>query len=135
MFFYFSFSFVRMSNWGVRHLSDEQIAYAARDAWVGATIVERLQESNNEFFGVDSLIQMDFMKNQTNMKDMDVRVRKRKILKDELKAMRDKQKENDCVEKQDEDRKQELFALLSELKGDQPPTFPEDVLKLSFYNR
>ena len=124
-----------MSNWGVRHLSDEQIAYAARDAWVGAAIVERLQKGNREVFGVESLIQMDFMKNQTNMKDMDVRVRKRKILKDELKAIKNKQKENDCVEKQDEDRKRELYALLSELKGDQPPTFPPDVFKLSFYNR
>ena len=55
----------RMSNWGLRYLSDEQIAYAARDAWVAAAIIERLQQGNADVFGADSLIEMDFMRNQT----------------------------------------------------------------------
>ena len=80
-----------MSNWGLRHLSDEQIAYAARDAWVAAAIIERLQKGNEEVFGADSLMEMDFMRNQTLMKDMDERVRKKMILKDELKALKSKQ--------------------------------------------
>ena len=122
-----------MSNWGVRHLSDEQIAYAARDAWVAAAIIERLQNGNEAVFGADSLMEMDFLKDQTLMKDMDERVRKRKILKDELKALKDKQREGD--NEKDRDRKRELHELMAELKADQPPTFPEDVLKLPFYRK
>lgn len=122
-----------MSNWGVRHLSDEQIAYAARDAWVAAAIIERLQNGNEAVFGADSLMEMEFMKDQTLMKDMDERVRKRKILKDELKALKDKQREGD--NEKDSDRKRELHELMAELKADQPPTFPEDVFKLPFYRK
>lgn len=126
---------ISMSNWGLRYLSDEQIAYAARDAWVAAAIIERLQEGNAEVFGADSLMQMDFMQNQTTMKDMDKRVREKKILKDELKALKNKQRDDSSVGsmKQDEERKRELYGLMSKLKGDQPPTFPEDVFKLPFY--
>jgi len=124
-----------MSNWGLRYLSDEQIAYAARDAWVAAAIIERLQKGSEDVFGADSLMEMDFMKNQTLMKDMDERVRKRKMLKDELKALKNKHRDDIHVEnkKQDEERKRELYALMAELKGDQPPTFPENVFKLPFY--
>jgi hypothetical protein len=125
----------RMSNWGLRYLSDEQIAYAARDAWVAAAIIERLQKGNEEVFGTDSLMEMDFMMNQTPLKDMDERVRKKKILKDGLKALRNRQKDDDGVEnkEQDEERKRELYGLIAALKGDQPPTFPEEVFKLPFY--
>ena len=122
-----------MSNWGVRHLSDEQIAYAARDAWVAAAIIERLQNGNEAVFGADSLMEMEFMKDQTLMKDMDERVRKRKMLKDELRALKDKQRDGD--NEKDRDRKRELYELMAELKADQPPTFPEDVFKLPFYRK
>lgn len=124
-----------MSNWGLRYLSDEQIAYAARDAWVAAAIIERLQKGNEEVFGADSLMEMDFMKNQTLMEDMDERVRKKKVLKDELKALKNKQRDYIKVEhkKQDEERMRKLYGLISELKGDQPPTFPENVFKLPLY--
>ena len=123
-----------MSNWGLRHLSDEQIAYAARDAWVAAAIIERLQKGNEEVFGTDSLMKSDFMKNQTPVKDMDERKREKKRLKNKLKARKKRQKD-DCSEdnkKQDEERIQTLYDGL--LKGDQPPTFPEHVFKLPFYN-
>ncbi|KAL7550650.1 hypothetical protein ACHAWF_013863 [Thalassiosira exigua] len=39
-----------MSNWGNRHLTMDQISYAARDAWVSAAIVERLHECNDDVF-------------------------------------------------------------------------------------
>ena len=124
-----------MSNWGLRYLSDEQIAYAARDAWVAAAIIERLQQGNADVFGADSLIEMDFMRNQTPLKDMDERIRKKKMLKDELKVLKNKQRDDGSVEnkKQDEERKRELFGAIAVLKGDQPPTFPEEVFKLQFY--
>jgi hypothetical protein len=132
----YTLSFVfRMSNWGVRYLSDEQIAYAARDAWVAAAIIERLQKSNEEVFGNDSLMEMDFMRNQTPLKDMDERVREKKILKDALKALKNEERDGVGVEnkEQHEERKRELYGLIAELKGDQPPTFPEEVFKLPFY--
>jgi len=78
---------------------------------------------------------MDFMTNQTKMKDMDERVRERKALKDELKELKNKQKDDSSSSenKRDAKRKEELFGLLASLKGDQPPTFPEDVFKFQFY--
>jgi hypothetical protein len=124
-----------MSNWGSRYLTEEQIAYAARDAWVSAAIIERLQKANEEVFATDELRKMDFMTNQTKMKDMDERVRERKALKDELKELKNKQKDdsNTSENKRDAKRREELYGLLASLKGDQPPTFPEDVFKLPFY--
>ena len=58
-------------------------------------------------FWADSLMQMDFMQNQTTMKDMDKRVREKKILKDELKALKNKQRDDSSVGsiKHDEERK------------------------------
>ncbi len=124
-----------MSNWGSRYLTEEQIAYAARDAWVSAAIIERLQKANEEVFATDALRKMDFMTNQTKMKDMDERVRERKALKDELKELKNKQKDdsNTSENKSDAKRREELYGLLASLKGDQPPTFPEDVFKFQFY--
>lgn len=128
-----------MSNWGSRYLTEEQIAYAARDAWVSAAIIERLQKANEEVFATDALRKMDFMTNQTKMKDMDERVRERKVLKDELKelkkVLKNKQKDdsNASENKRDAKRREELYGLLASLKGDQPPTFPKDVFKLPFY--
>jgi len=124
-----------MSNWGSRYLTEEQIAYAARDAWVSAAIIERLQKANEEVFATDELRKMDFMTNQTKMKDMDERVRERKALKDELKELKNKQKDdsNTSENKRDAKRREELYGLLASLKGDQPPTFPEDVFKFQFY--
>lgn len=121
---------VSMSNWGHRYLTEEQIAYAARDAWVSAAIIERLQKSNEKVFGTESLMQMDFMKNQTKMKEMDERMKKKKILKDELKFLRSKTN----FTKIDAERKEELCGFIASLKGDQPPTFSEDAFNLlSFY--
>ena len=82
-----------MSNWGLRHLSLSQISYAARDAWVSAAILERLQRENNEVFGVNALLEMEFMKRQRSMKDVDERAAIRKRAKEEMKILIEQAKE------------------------------------------
>mmetsp|Transcript_2651 Transcript_2651/g.4105 ORF Transcript_2651/g.4105 Transcript_2651/m.4105 type:complete len:356 (-) Transcript_2651:1724-2791(-) len=135
---------ISMSNWGLRNLSDIQIAYAARDAWVAAAVIERLQKGNEEVFGTDSLMKSDFMKNQTPVEEMDERKREKKRLKEKLKrkrrykkvkALEKRERDDSSVdnkkEDEDEERIRELYNGL--IKRDQPPTFPEDVFKLPFY--
>ena len=118
-----------MSNWGNRHLTIQQISYAARDAWVSAAIVERLQKANNDIFQPKALVEMEFMKSQRSMDDMDERARLRKLAKQELNEMRERQKSGDSND-DDEERKQELYNLLDIYRPGQPPTFPEDAVTL-----
>ncbi|KAL9183806.1 hypothetical protein ACHAXT_004662 [Thalassiosira profunda] len=81
-----------MSNWGNRYLTQQQISYAARDAWVSAAIVERLQMANQKLFRAEALMQMNFMKNERSMSVVDERARLRKAAKVELKEMQERQK-------------------------------------------
>mmetsp|Transcript_1819 Transcript_1819/g.4553 ORF Transcript_1819/g.4553 Transcript_1819/m.4553 type:complete len:447 (-) Transcript_1819:1914-3254(-) len=123
-----------MSNWGKRHLTLEQISYAARDAWVPAAIVERLQKDNIGVFRAEALMDMEFMKHQRSMDIMDERATSRKAAKLELKEMLARQK--DDVEQtgyEDEERKQHLHHLLDLYRPDQPPTFDENAFTLPIF--
>ena len=127
-----------MSNWGNRHLTPEQISYAARDAWVSAAIVEQLQKSNVDTFRVESLMAMDFMKNQRNMVDMDARALQRKKAKLELKAILEgnvasSEATNDGDENDIEERKRLLHSIMDLYRPDQPPTFSEAILELPLF--
>lgn len=127
-----------MSNWGNRHLTPEQISYAARDAWVSAAIVEQLQKSNVDTFRVESLMAMDFMKNQRNMVDMDARALQRKKAKLELKAILEgnvasSEGTNDGDENDIEERKRLLHSIMDLYRPDQPPTFSEAILEVPLF--
>ncbi|KAL7540427.1 hypothetical protein ACHAXR_010101 [Thalassiosira sp. AJA248-18] len=118
-----------MSNWGSRNLSLDQIAYAARDAWVSAAIIERLQEGNKDVFRVEALIEM--MKSQRSMDVVDKRAKARKVAKLLLKEMLEREK-TDGVS--DEAKKKELFDLMDLYRPDQPPTFDQDAVTLPLFH-
>lgn len=121
-----------MSNWGHHHLTPEQIAYAARDAWVSAAIVERLQKSNVEMFRAESLMEMEFMKKQRSVADMDTRAVQRKKAKLELKAILDGSVTG-TGDEDVEERKRLLNTLLDFYRPDQPPTLSEEIPTLTFF--
>ena len=120
-----------MSNWGTRHLTIDQISYAARDAWVSAAVVERLQMSNYDVFRAESLMNMDFMKNQRSMDDMDARAKARKAAKLNLKEILEGQVKNmEGNSEDEEERIRKLHNLLDFFKPDQPPALSIDILNL-----
>jgi len=123
-----------MSNWGKRHLTLEQISYAARDAWVSAAIVERLQKSNNDVFRAEALMEMEFMKSQRVLSVMDERATSRKLAKQVLKEIMERQKndlEGECNE--DKEKAQMMHHLLDLYRPAQPPTFGEDDVTMPLF--
>lgn len=112
----------------------EQISYAARDAWVSAAIVERLQDFNRDVFRAEALMEMDFMKSQRTLDVMDERATSRKAAKIKLKELLERQKNDEEAKGDNEsEKKQELNNLLDLYRPDQPPTFGEDVVTLPLF--
>eukprot|EP00970_Alexandrium_tamarense_P010651 scaffold2187_cov180-Alexandrium_tamarense.AAC.7 len=126
-----------MSNWAVRHLTMEQISYAARDAWVAAAIMEKLQKDNEQVFGTKALLAKDFMKNQRSVEEMDERAVIRKRAKEELKLIKENEREGKetgvKISSEKEERKEDLYGTLALYRPDPPPTFSEDAFALPFY--
>ena len=54
-----------VSDWSNSPLTNDQVAYAARDAWCGAAVLEELQNINPETFGTESLI--DLLQSQPSL--------------------------------------------------------------------
>ena len=117
-----------MSNWSKRHLTLNEISYAARDAWVAAAIVDKLQQFNSDTFAPESLVEMDFIKSERCTSIMDERAKRRKAAKIELKEILERQKAEGKDDEQE--RQQELYNILDMYRPDQPPTFHEDVIGL-----
>lgn len=123
-----------MSNWGKRFLDTEQISYAARDAWVAAAIVERLQQEDKvDVFGTEALIEMEFMANQRSMEEVDERAALRKAAKQEFKLILEKKKADGKLDTDDRVRKEELQSLLESYRPDQPPTFNDDAFSIQLF--
>ena len=118
-----------MSNWSKRHLTLNEISYAARDAWVAAAIVDKLQQFNSDTFAPESLVEMDFIKSERSMSIMDERAKRRKAAKIELKEIVERHKA-EGKDKGEQERQQELYNILDMYRPDQPPTFDEDVITL-----
>ena len=118
-----------MSNWSKRHLTLNEISYAARDAWVAAAIVDKLQQFNSDIFAPESLVEMDFIKSERCTSIMDERAKRRKAAKIELKEILERQKA-EGKDKAEQERQQELYNILDMYRPDQPPTFHEDVITL-----
>ncbi len=123
-----------MSNWGKRYLSPEQISYAARDAWVSAALVEQLQKSNNGVFETEAIMEMDFMRTQMGMPEMDARASSRKEAKLELKSIVERERsEDEVIDEADKERKQVLYNLLDLYRPDQPPSFSDADITLPLF--
>lgn len=124
-----------MSNWGLRHLSSSQVSYAARDAWVSAAILERLQRDKNEVFGVNALLEMEFMKRQRTMKEIDKRATMRKIAKEEMKRLIEQAKEGGIPigDHHYKKKMKKLTEALTSLRPDPPPSFDHSAFVLPFF--
>ena len=107
------------SNWNKSQLSTEQVAYAARDAWVSAAVVDRLQRENNEVFCYESLMEMDFLKYQMKISTMAAKLDAKRKLR------RKKQKEE--VNAQDRVRWRNFICSIPSI---QYPTFDDDDLAM-----
>ena len=107
------------SNWNKSELSTEQVAYAARDAWVSAAVVDRLQRENNEVFCYESLMEMDFLKYQMKISTMAAKLDAKRKLR------RKKQKEE--VNAQDRVRWRNFICSIPSI---QYPTFDDDDLAM-----
>jgi hypothetical protein len=71
------------SDWSMVPLSESQIIYAARDAWAGAAIAEKLARDDPDLFGLEALIDL-FQRTETPLSDLAERRRKRQEAKDDL---------------------------------------------------
>ena len=109
-----------MSNWG-GPLSLEQIAYAARDAWVAAALVQRLQETGDERYQTENIASL--LRDQRLLEEMDARATARKEARIELKEL----KASEDRTEDDEVRMQELQFVLDTNRPALPPTFDKDV--------
>jgi hypothetical protein len=121
---------IQMSNWGNK-LTSDQISYAARDAWVSAAVLDKLQTDNSNVFGAKALAESDFMRNQRGLKEIDDRAVRRKDAKIEYKALVDEEKESGVPS--DKKRIQELKERLVFYRPDYPPSFSEQDFALPFY--
>ncbi|KAL7511937.1 hypothetical protein ACHAXN_010041 [Cyclotella atomus] len=119
---------LQMSNWGTKHLTDEQISYAARDAWVSAAVVAKLHHDNNDVFSPKALMGHEFMKSQRSLKELDERAVRRKNAKIEHKSLLEQEESTRDVK-----RIEELKKVMELYRPDYPPSFPEGDFILPFY--
>lgn len=122
---------LQMSNWGKKQLSPEQISYAARDAWVSAAVVKRLQSDNKDVFGANTLLESDFIKHQRSLKEIDERATLRKNAKVEYKALVGQTEESG--EAADANRIKELKETMALYRPDYPPSFSKEDFAMPFY--
>ncbi|CAB9521512.1 Exonuclease [Seminavis robusta] len=73
-----------VSDWSQSPLSDDQIAYAARDAWCGAAVLEELQRLDSETFQTDALI--DLLRSQPPLHRLAKNRKQRQSAKKQLKS-------------------------------------------------
>jgi hypothetical protein len=74
-----------MSNWSQVPMSSLQLAYCARDAWVGAAIVAELAARDPDTFGTEALV--DLLRPQRTIDDLYHRQRRRKGAKNQLSSL------------------------------------------------
>ncbi|KAL3916160.1 MAG: hypothetical protein SGILL_005307, partial [Bacillariaceae sp.] len=74
------------SDWSAVPLTENQIIYAARDAWAGAAIAEKLAEYDPQLFGRDALVDL-FRRTETPITQLAERRQKRQEAKDDLEML------------------------------------------------
>lgn len=71
-----------VSDWSQSPLSDEQIAYGARDAWAGAAVLEELARLDPDLFGIQALFEL--LQSQPSLEELDHSQSRRKEAKKRL---------------------------------------------------
>jgi hypothetical protein len=113
---------ISMSNWAKAPLSDDQISYAARDAWASAAVLSELaaRDPSGETYSTASLLKLVLAK-ETPMDELDARAVARKEVKtkllDIIKKGDEKVNRNDLSEEQ----LAEVEQLEKEMKELAPP--------------
>lgn len=98
------------SNWGRIPLSNRQVVYAARDAWVAAAITNRLALLDSETFGKEALLQQ--LKLQPSIRNLVWRRDKRKKAKAMMRLVRHSRRVGEIDLKQESRYLQELKQVL-----------------------
>ena len=60
---------ISLSDWSRSQLGDEQLAYAARDAWAGAAVLEELEHQDPDTFSAETLIEL--LQSQPLLQELD----------------------------------------------------------------
>ena len=76
---------ITTSDWSRSPLTTEQVTYAARDAWVGAAIVEELTQRDPQVFETAALVKR--LQSQASLEELHQRQRRRKRAKLLLSAL------------------------------------------------
>lgn len=77
---------ISLSDWSRPQLGDEQLAYAARDAWAGAAVLEELAQQDPDTFSAETLIPR--LRSQPLLRELDQSVSRRKKAKRTLQQFR-----------------------------------------------
>ena len=73
------------SDWSHFPLTIEQVTYGARDAWVGAAVVEELTQRDPQVFGAAALVKR--LQSQQSLQELQLRQRRRERAKVVLSAL------------------------------------------------
>ena len=106
---------ISMSNWGAKTLTNQQLVYAARDAWAAAKVVQSLQGH-----GKGSLVPIFLEREERAMADMDVRSRKRKKARIAFKQLKEQVAPLTNEQKKEQDK---LWRIMDDMRPDQPINF------------
>jgi hypothetical protein len=123
-----------LSNWGQVPLTTLQIAYAARDAWVAAAIMNELALRDPNTCSTQSLLQL-VSQDEISISDLDRRAVARKMAKTEFEGIVGGKGE-EKVDRRDltDAQRKRVDDLRAEMKGLAPPRpFEFDMEKLGIY--
>jgi ribonuclease D len=121
-----------MSPWGKAPLTDDQIAYAARDAWASAAILHELAERDPKTYSTQSLLDL-VLAEECSVDHLDARAVARKEAKTKLFEII--RKEGEHVDRKDlsDEQLTEVAQFEKEMKELAPPRpFVFDVGPLGF---
>ena len=123
---------IAISNWGKFPLSDQQIAYAARDAWIAAAVMHEMAKLDEATFSTEAISDL-LLPSEVPIVELDKRAGARKVVK--LQYLDIMGRGDTKVSKQDLSEEQlekviELEAEMKELAPPRPPLFDIDYLGL-----
>jgi ribonuclease D len=109
-----------MSNWSKVPLQIPQIAYAARDAWASAAILDQLAEKDPSKFSSEALIKL-ILTDELSMKELDTRAKGRKLAKTKLQEILGKGPTKVSRQNLSEDQRIEVLTMEKVLRDLAPP--------------
>ena len=114
---------IAISNWGKIPLSDQQIAYAARDAWIAAAVMHEMARLDEATFSTEAISNL-VLPNEVPIVELDKRATARKVVK--LQYLEIMGRGDTRVSKNDlsEERLEKVIELEAEMKDLAPPRPP-----------